>query len=57
MCALRQGVDARIGSSGTVNAHRLTTNAFKCAFDMVLDRVAMRLTLPAGKSGPVISNN
>jgi hypothetical protein len=47
MCALREGVDACVRSPGPVNAHRLSGDAFKRAFEMILNSVAMRLALPA----------
>jgi hypothetical protein len=50
-------MDAGVRSSGAMNARRLAKNAFKRAFYVILDGVAMRLTLPAGEWSAVVCNN
>ena len=57
MRALGKGVDSSIRSAGAVNTHTLAADAFKRAFEVVLNSVAMGLTLPARKRGPVVGNN
>ena len=57
MSALCQSVDACIGSSGTVDADRLAADTLKRPLDMILNRVAMGLTLPSRKSFPVVGDN
>jgi hypothetical protein len=49
MCALRERVYACVRSPGAVNAHRRAGDALERALEVVLDRVAVRLTLPAGE--------
>jgi hypothetical protein len=49
-------MDACIRSSGAVNTHWPASDALKGALEMILDRVAMRLTLPAGERRAVISD-
>ena len=57
MRALRECMDAGVRSSGAVNARRLAKNAFKRALDVILDGVAMRLTLPAGEWSAVVCDD
>ena len=57
MRALGKGVDSSIRSAGAVNTHTLAADAFKRALEVVLNSVAMGLTLPARKRGPVVGNN
>jgi hypothetical protein len=57
MGALCESMDARIRSPGPVNPDRPAADTLKCAFDMVLNCVAMRLTLPSRKSFPVVGDN
>ena len=57
MRALGKSVNASIRSSGPVDAHTLAADAFKRALEVVLNRVAMGLTLPARKRGPVVGND
>ena len=52
--ALRQRMNTRIGPSGAMHPDRLGTDTQKSAFQMVLDRIAVRLTLPSGKRGTVV---
>jgi hypothetical protein len=52
---LGEGVDACVCSSGSVNTHGPAGDALKGVLEMILDRVAMRLTLPAGERRAVIS--
>jgi hypothetical protein len=55
MRTLCQSVDACIRSSGPMNANSFAADTLKRAFDMILNRVAMGLALPPGKSSPVVS--
>ena len=57
MRALRQRVDARIGSTGAMHAHGLRTNLEKGPFQAILDRIAVRLALPSGERGAVVGND
>jgi hypothetical protein len=57
MCALREGVDACVRSPGPVNAHRPSGDAFKRAFEMILNGIAVRLTLPAGEWRAVVRDD
>ena len=57
MRALGKGVDSSIGSPGAVNAYTLAADAFKRALEVVLNSIAMGLTLPARKRDPVVGNN
>jgi len=57
MRALGKGVDSSIGSPGAVNAYTLAADAFRRALEVVLNSVAMGLTLPARKRDPVVGNN
>jgi hypothetical protein len=50
-------VDACIRSPGPVNTKRLAADTLKRALDMILNRVAMGLTLPSRKSFPVVGDN
>src|SRR5206468_4968138 len=55
VCALSESVDACVCPSGSVNTHGPAGDALKGVLEIVLDRVAMRLTLPAGERRAVIS--
>lgn len=57
MRALREGVNTGIGSARTVNAHGFGTNLFDGPFQMVLNPIAVPLTLPAGKRRTVIRDD
>jgi hypothetical protein len=57
MSALCESVDACIRSPGPMNTDGLAPDTRKRALDMILNRVAMRLTLPAGKSFPIVGDN
>jgi hypothetical protein len=57
MGALGESVDASVGSSSPVNADRLAADTLKRSLDMVLNRVAMGLTLPPRKSFPLVGDN
>ena len=57
MRALRECVDARIRSPGSVNAHRLAQDALKCTLHVILDRIAMRLALPSGERRAVVRDD
>jgi hypothetical protein len=57
MRALRERVDARIRSSGTMNARWFAKHPLKRALHMILDRIAMRLTLPAGEWRAVVRDD
>jgi len=48
-------MNACIRASGSVNMHGHAADALKGVLEMILDRVAMRLTLPAGERRAVIS--
>jgi hypothetical protein len=54
--ALRECMNACVRASGSVNMHWPACDAFKGVLEMILDRVAMRLTLPAGERRAVISD-
>ncbi len=56
MRALRQSVDSGVSPSCTMNANPRAADFLKRVFQLVLNGVAMRLTLPAGKRRTVISN-
>jgi hypothetical protein len=49
-------MNACIRASGSVNTHGPAGDALKGVLEMILDRVAMRLTLPAGERRAVISD-
>jgi hypothetical protein len=49
-------VNAGVGAAGAVNSHALAADRLKCAFQFVLDRVAMCLALPTGEGCTVVSN-
>ena len=55
--ALRDGVDSGIGSSRAMNANAFRTNMFECRLEVVLDAVAVGLTLPSGKWPAVIGDD
>src|SRR5438445_7838493 len=57
MCTLCQGVHASVGSAGSVQANALAADAFKCALKMILNRIAVRLTLPTGKRSSVVGDD
>src|SRR5260370_34499014 len=57
MRALGEGVDASIRSSGSVDAHTLAADAFKRSLEVILNRVAMGLALPACKRCPVVGDD
>jgi hypothetical protein len=46
-----------VRSSRAVNAHSSAGNSLKGAFEMILHRVAMRLTLPASERRAVVRND
>jgi len=52
--ALGESVDARIRAAGPVHSHRLGTNLLKGFLEVILNAVAIRLTLPAGERRAVI---
>jgi hypothetical protein len=57
MRALRKRVHSGIGASRSMHANRRPLDAFERALEMVLNPVAIRLTLPARKGRAVISND
>src|SRR5438105_4584773 len=57
MCALGKGVDAGIRSSSSVNAYSLAADAFKRSLEVILNRVAMGLALPACKRCAVVGDD
>jgi hypothetical protein len=54
---LCEGVNTGIRSSSAVNAHNIAGDSLKRALDVILDRVAMRLALPASERRAVISDD
>ena len=57
MRALRERVGARVCSSGAVNAHHFAEDPLERALHVILDRVAMRLALPASEWRAVVRDN
>ena len=57
MRALRQRMDARIGPPGAMHSHALGANPLKRAFQVILNRIAVRLALPSGKWRTVVGND
>lgn len=57
MRTLREGVHAGIGASRPVHPNRRALDAFERALEMILNSIAVRLTLPAGKGRAVIGND
>jgi hypothetical protein len=55
--ALRERVDARVRSSGAVKARRLAKDALKCALQVILDSIAMRLALPTGERRAIVRDD
>ena len=55
MRTLSERVDTRVGSTGTVNAHAFSGYFMKSTLKMILNGVAMTLTLPAAKRASIIS--
>lgn len=51
---LRDGVDARICAAAAMNAYGLFENLCQPLFDIVLNAIAMHLTLPPAKIGAII---
>ena len=57
MRALCERMDPGVGSSGPVHAHGSAGDTLKCALDMILNSVAMRLALPAGERRTVVGDD
>src|SRR6266705_7201504 len=57
MSALREGVGSSIRSPSGVNANGLAADMLKCALDMILNRIAKGLTLPARELRSVVGDN
>jgi len=57
VCALRECVNACVRSPGPVNAHRPSGDPFKSAFEMILNGIGVRLTLPAGEWRAVVRDD
>jgi len=57
MCALRQSVDSGICSPGPENANEFAADTLECALNMILNRIAMGLTLPARELRSVVGDN
>src|SRR5436309_9891679 len=57
MCALRESVNSGIRSSSAVNADGLAANTLECALNMILNRIAMGLALPARELRSIIDDN
>lgn len=55
--ALGESVDACIRAAGAVHSHGLGTNLLDGFLEMVLNAIAIRLTLPAGERRAVIRDN
>jgi hypothetical protein len=53
---LSEGVNARVGSTGSVNDDTLTHDVSKGEFDGILNRIFPRLTLPSGEGGAVVGD-
>jgi hypothetical protein len=56
MCALSERMDTGIRAPGAVNPDALAAQFLECAFEFILNRFAMGLTLPTGEGSAVISN-
>jgi hypothetical protein len=54
MCALRECMNSCVGSTGAVHSNGLAADALKRALKMILNRIAMRLTLPTGERSSVV---
>src|SRR5439155_21337820 len=50
-------MDAGIGPPSAMDPDRLGTDTLKSIFQMVLNRIAVRLALPSGKRGTVVGND
>src|SRR5207247_10890146 len=50
-------MDTRIGPSGAMDADRRGTDTLKSIFQVVLNRIAVRLALPSGKRCSVVGND
>ena len=57
MCALCQGVNTGVRSPRAMNARTSAGDALKCALEVILHRVAMRLALPAGERCAVVCDD
>ncbi len=57
MRALRQRMHAGVRSPCAVHAHFRSRDTCEGIFEMILDRVAVRLTLPAGERTTVIRDD
>ena len=57
MRALRQRVDTGIGPPSAMHPYGLGTDSLKSAFQVVLNRIAVRLALPSGKRSTVVRND
>jgi hypothetical protein len=57
MRALSERVHAGIGAARAMNAYRGAANSFKRLFEVILNGVAMLLTLPPGKVRPVVCDD
>jgi hypothetical protein len=57
MGALPEGMHSSVGAAGAVNADFLANDLEKGGLDLVLDRVATRLALPARKPSTIIGDD
>ena len=57
MGALSEGMHSSVGAAGAVDADFLADDLKKGGLDLVLDRVAARLALPARKLGTIIGDD
>src|SRR5207249_2055620 len=57
MCTLSLRVHTGVGSAGSVQANPLTADALQCALEMILNGIAVRLTLPTGKRSSVVGDD
>ena len=55
--ALGQRMNASVGSPGSVNAKASSACTLESAFEIILDRILMRLALPTGKRSTVVGND
>ena len=56
MRALSERVDTGVGPSGAMDPKAYSRYPVQRALELILDSLAVRLTLPAGKRGPVVGD-
>ena len=57
MCALGERVNACIRPSGAVHSDRHAAYLLKSTLEMILNRIAVGLALPAAKPRTIVRNN